>query len=267
MLSGSHLTGATMTKLWYLRFMLLALSVGDSGTAGAASPLPSYIDAAVADSARPASQVALDAWRRPAEVIAYAGIKPGDRLADFMSGNAYFTRIFSRIVGPQGKVYAYLPTQQLATCSPEETAGTREIQGDPHYSNVEVIITPSNEFAAPELLDAVWMSQDYHDLHDKFMRPTDVAAVNSAIFKALKPGGIYLIIDHVARSGSGLRDTETLHRIDPASIRAEVTAAGFRFESQSEILRNPNDAHVLPVFDKAIRYRTDQIILKFRKPR
>jgi predicted methyltransferase len=91
-------------------------------------------------------------------------------------------------------------------------------------------------------------------------------AVNAAIFRALKPGGVFLVIDHVAQAASGLRDTETLHRIDPDTIRAEVTAAGFVLESQSDALRNPDDAHLKPVFDPAIRHRTDQVVLKFRKP-
>jgi predicted methyltransferase len=93
-----------------------------------------------------------------------------------------------------------------------------------------------------------------------------VVRVNAAIFQALRPGGVFLVIDHVATAGSGLRDTETLHRIDPDTIRSEVTTAGFVFESQSEALRNPADSHSLPVFDPAIRHKTDQVILKFRKP-
>jgi predicted methyltransferase len=98
------------------------------------------------------------------------------------------------------------------------------------------------------------------------MAPTDVGKVNAAIYRALKPGGVLLIIDHAAAAGSGLRDTDTLHRIDPRSIRAEVTAAGFLFESESNALENPSDNHTLPVFDSSIRHRTDQVVLKFRKP-
>lgn len=106
----------------------------------------------------------------------------------------------------------------------------------------------------------------YHDLHDSFMKPLDVAALNAALYRALKPGGVLIVIDHAAEAGSGLRDTETLHRIDPASIRAEVTAAGFVYEGESTVLRNPDDSHTLLVFDPAIRHRTDQIVLRFRKP-
>jgi predicted methyltransferase len=226
----------------------------------------SQLAAALADPARPPEEVQLDALRKPAEVIAFAGLKSGDRVADFMAGNGYFTRIFSRVVGPAGRVYAFTPAQQLANCSPGETAGTRELAHDARYGNVAVLIDAADRFAVPEPVDLVWTAQNYHDLHDSFMKPIDVAAVNAAIYRALKPGGVYLVIDHAADAGSGLRDTETLHRIDPATIRAEVTAAGFVFEGESQVLRNPGDSHELRVFDAAIRHRTDQVVLRFRKP-
>lgn len=224
------------------------------------------LSAALADPGRPAEEVQLDALRKPAEVIAFAGLKRNDRVADFMSGNGYFTRIFSRLVGPGGRVYAFIPAQQLANCSASETAGTRALGRDRRYANVEVLIDAADRFVVPEPVDLVWTAQNYHDLHDSFMKPVDVAALNAAIYRALKPGGVYLVIDHAAQAGSGLRDTETLHRIDPESIRAEVSAAGFRFEGESPVLHNPDDSHKLRVFDPAIRHRTDQIVLKFRKP-
>lgn len=247
---------------------LILLSIGVAAGA-VATPIPSLmtdIDAAIADAARPATQVEQDRRRKPAEVIAFAGIKRGDRIADFMYGNGYFSRLFSDVVGPTGRVYAFLPTQELANCKVEETAGTKALEQDKRYRNVHVLIDPSDQFAAPESLDLVWTALNYHDLHDKFMAPTNVALVNAAIFRALKPGGVLLIIDHVAAVGSGLRDTESLHRIDPQSIRSEVTAAGFVFEAENDALRNPEDAHTLPVFDPAIRFKTDQVVLKFRKP-
>ena len=235
-------------------------------SAASAAEAPVDIAQAIADPARPPVQVELDQWRKPAEVIAFAGLKRGDRVADFMSGGGYFTRLFSKVVGPTGRVYAFLPTQQLQNCAPEETAGTKSLQRDPRYENVHVMADTSERFSAPEALDMIWMSQSYHDLHDRFMAPTDTALLNAAIFRALKPGGVFIVIDHAAEPGSGLRDTETLHRIDPESIRSEVTAAGFVLEARSDLLRNPADSHALLVFDPAIRHRTDQVILKFRKP-
>ena len=234
--------------------------------AQAAALSPDYITRAIADTARPVEQIKLDIWRKPAAVIAFSGLKPGERVADFMPGNAYFTRIFSKIVGPEGHVYAFVPTQELANCAPGETEGTRVLQQDGRYKNITVLVDAADRFAAPERLDMVWTAQNYHDLYDSFMKPTDVAAFNRAVFRALKPGGVFLVIDHVAAAGSGLRDTETLHRIDPEAIRAAVTAAGFVLEAQSDVLRNPEDTHALAVFDPAIRHRTDQIVYKFRKP-
>jgi predicted methyltransferase len=252
---------------WPLLISLAVLCPVPSARA-ATDPMqvPAYIAAAVADPARPASEIALDALRKPAEVIAFAGVKPGERVADFMAGNAYFTRILSRIVGPRGRVYAFLPAQELANCAPEETAGTKALQADKRYANVRLLIDAADRFTAPEPLDLVWTAQNYHDLHDKFMAPIDIARLNAAIFRALKAGGTFIVIDHVAPAGSGLRDTETLHRIDPQSIIEEVSAAGFVLQGQSPLLRNPDDTHELPVFDAAIRHHTDQVVLKFRKP-
>jgi len=233
---------------------------------GALAAVPRFVSAAVADPARPAQQVSLDPWRKPAEVLAFSGVKPGNRVADFMPGNAYFTRLLSDIVGPSGRVYAFVPDEQVAHCAPGEIAGTRALAAERHYANVQLLYGAAQRFAVAEPLDLVWIAQDYHDLHDKFMGPTDVARFNAAVFRALKPGGTFLVIDHAAEAGSGLRDTETLHRIDRDSIVREVTAAGFALQAESDVLRNRADTHRLAVFNAAIRHRTDQVVLRFRKP-
>lgn len=222
---------------------------------------------AIADARRPIEQVKQDAARRPDLVVAFAGVKPGDRIADFMPGNAYFTRIFSDLVGPAGRVYAFVPDEQVANCPASEIAGTRAIAREPGYANVMVLTDSVANFRVPEKLDVLWTAQNYHDLHDAFMGPADIVALDRAFFNALKPGGVFLVIDHVAESGSGLRDTETLHRIDPAQLRKEIEAAGFVLEATSEALRNSDDSHALRVFDPRIRGRTDQLVFRFRKPR
>src|SRR6267154_4062193 len=183
-----------------------------------------------------------------------------------MPGNEYFTRLFSAVVGATGRVYAFLPAEKIRNCPTEEIAGTREVGRDPTYANASVLTDAVERFALPAPVDLIWTAQNYHDLHDPFMGPANVAIVDRAFFAALKPGGVLLIIDHAAAPGSGLRDTDPLHRIDPARIRAEVEAVGFRFEAASEVLRNPADTHQLHVFDPAIRGRTDQIAYRFRKP-
>jgi predicted methyltransferase len=113
----------------------------------------------------------------------------------------------------------------------------------------------------------VFIRQNYHDLHDKFMGPADIARFNRHVYEALKPGGVFVVLDHAAAAGSGLRDTDTLHRIEPEAVKTEVTAAGFMLEAESAILASPADDHTKFVFDPAIRGHTDQFLLRFRKPR
>jgi len=228
--------------------------------------IPAALAAAVADPRRPADQVKLDPARKPAQLIAFAELKAGDRIVDFMPGNGYFTRIMSAVVGSNGRVYAFLPEEQLANCAPSEVAGAKALGDDRSYSNVSVLRAAIAKFRAPEELDVIWTAQNYHDLHDSFMGPADVVALNRAFFTALKPGGIFLVIDHIAESGSGLRDTESLHRIDPLRLRQEIEAAGFVLETQSDVLRNLRDDHRLPVFDSKVRGQTDQLVYRFRKP-
>lgn len=234
-------------------------------SAAAASTAPRVAEA-LADARRPPADVARDPARRPAELIAFAGVKPGDRVADFFSGGGYFTRILSDVVGPRGRVYAIIPAEMARNCDPSEFAGAREVAREGTYRNVAVLTRETLDFAPARPLDVIWSSQNYHDLHDRFMEGLDVAAADRALFRALKPGGVLLIVDHVAAAGSGLRDTDTLHRIDPAAVRRELEAAGFVLEAESPLLRNPADDHALRVFDPRIRGRTDQMVLKFRKP-
>jgi predicted methyltransferase len=247
-------------------FAAFLLTVFSPLSAHADRQIPTIVTAAVADARRPADQVMLDPARKPAQLLAFAELKAGDRVADFMPGNGYFTRILSDVVGANGHVYAFLPMEQLANCAPSEVAGTKTLEHDPSYANVSVLSAATANFNLASL-DAIWTAQNYHDLHDSFMGPANVAALNRAFFKALKPGAIYLVIDHIAESGSGLRDTESLHRIDPLRLRKEIEAAGFRLDAQSDLLRNLKDDHTLSVFDGKVRGRTDQVVFRFRKPK
>jgi predicted methyltransferase len=251
---------------WRLVGFLCLSACAAGAMADALVRIPPSLAAALSDPRRPSPQVKLDATRKPGPTIAFSGVKSGDHVADFMPGNAYFTRILSDIVGPQGRIYAFIPEEQIANCAPREIAGTQAIAHDLSYSNVTVLTGSLANFRVPEKLDLLWTAQNYHDLHDSFLGPADVAALNAAFFKALKPGGVLLVIDHVAESGSGLRDTETLHRIDPERMKSEIEAAGFIFESQSDALRNPGDDHRRSVFDPLIRGRTDQVVFRFRRP-
>jgi predicted methyltransferase len=248
-----------------LAALFAALAISTGLAAAASEPTPANISAAVADSARPEADRARDANRKPAECLTFAGVKPGDRVADLIPGNGYFTRLFSKAVGAKGYVYAYMPSDIDEIY--RKHGLTIPPAADPNYPNVSYIHAPVAKFVTPEKLDIVWTSQNYHDLHDKFFGPADIPAVNKAIFDSLKPGGVYVVLDHAADAGSGLRDTDTLHRIDEAAVKKEVEAAGFKLVAESDILRNPADPHTDNVFKPAIRGKTDQFILKFRKPR
>jgi predicted methyltransferase len=235
-------------------------------TAIAATAIPAYVARAVADPSRPAGDVGRDADRKPAELIAFSGMKPGWTIADYIPGTGYYERIFSGVVGPKGRVYAFYPSE-IPNFRKEvklPPSGTTPWLG---AANVTALVAPANEFAAPAPLDLVWISDNYHDLHDPFFAPADLAKINAAVFKALKPGGVYLVVDHRAEAGSGLRDTNTLHRIDEAAVKSEVEAAGFQLVAESDALKNPADNHTLKIFDPAIRSHTDHFILKFRKPK
>ena len=242
-----------------------ALVIFGCATISAHSAVPSNIANSVANPDRPDDDRQRDADRRPAEVLTFAGIKNGEKVADFIPGKGYFSRLLSGAVGPQGHVYAFVPSEFASFLKqPLPANGSMPYQ---NFQNVSVIAGPVNDFAAPETLDLVWISLNYHDLHDPFFAPADLAKINKAVFAALKPGGRYVIIDHAAAAGSGLRDTNTLHRIDEASVKSEVEAAGFKLNGESDSLHNAGDPRTANVRDPAIRGKTDQFILIFGKPK
>ena len=232
-----------------------------------AAHVPAYISAAVDDPARPQEDRQRDALRKPAQTLEFAGIKPGERVIELVPGRGYFTRLLSKVVGTKGHVQALSPPRraEAPADSPDPAAATVAIAADPNYSNVTAQTQPLARISASEPVDVVWTSQNYHDLHNA--ATIDVAAFNRSVFEALKPGGVYIVLDHAAASGSGTRDTSTLHRIDPATVKAEVEAAGFVLAAQSDLLHNKDDAHTAKVFDPQIRGKTDQFLLKFRKPK
>jgi predicted methyltransferase len=226
----------------------------------AASPV---IDAAIADPGRPAKDTALDAERKPAELLAFIHLQRGATIVDVVPG-AYWDRLFAKVVGPQGHVYDFMPDELAkAEHKPLPVAGSAPIADLP---NVTAYSGPTNSFAVPTPADVVWIRQNYHDLYDRFMAPTDVPTFDKAVFKALKKGGYFVVIDHSAPDGSGLADTNTTHRIDAAVVKNDMAAAGFVFVAESSALRNPADPRDKLVFDPSIRGKTDQFIYIFQKP-
>jgi predicted methyltransferase len=238
-----------------------ALAACLASTVIQAAGIPKAVSAAVADSARPQADKDRDANRKPAEVVAFAGIKAGDKVVDLLAGGGYFTRIFSGVVGPKGKVYA-LGFPPRPNGPPDALAA---IAADPHYSNVTEVSGRVNELSLPEPVDVIWTSDNYHDLHNV---PGDIIpGFNKKMFDLLKPGGTFIVLDHAAEAGSGARDTQTLHRIDPAIVKTEVEAAGFVLDGQSDALKNKDDPHTAGVRDETVRGKTDQFVLKFKKPK
>jgi len=243
----------------------LALPVA---TAVAAPPMksnvPAYVTAAINDPARK-NDVGDDDRRKLADLMAFTELKPGQSVVDLIPGSGYFTRVFSGIVGPQGHVYVVWPNEYAAE-SKSDVQASKALVADPHYANVAVFMVPAKEFKTPDKVDVVFTSQNYHDYPDKFMGNVDPTVFDKQVFDSLKPGGLFVVIDHVAETGSGMRDTDTLHRIDPAIVKKQVESVGFKFDGESDVLRNPADPHNIKVFDKAIRGHTDQFVYRFRKP-
>lgn len=230
-----------------------------------ATPL-SLIAAAVADPARPDVDKQRDAERLPAQMLKFAQVKPGEAIAELLPGGGYFTRLFSKAVGSSGHVFALVPARapDVPADAPDFAARVKALAADPGYSNVSVVEQPFGQLSAPQKVGLVWTSQNYHDLHN--LPGLDVGVFNQLIFDALQPGGLYVIVDHAAVEGSGLRDTGTLHRIDAATVKQEVLAAGFEYVGSSDVLRHAEDPRTAKVFDPSVRGRTDQFVLKFRRP-
>jgi predicted methyltransferase len=227
--------------------LLLAISIGAGATASSQTPQP--------------AAPALDpAWKVP-EVVAFIGLKKGDKVADIIGGR--LTGPLAEAVGPTGKVYA-VETSEIVKGHPQLMDRMKALaaQSPNVVVSDEPVATP-----LPSGLDAVFIRQNYHDLYDKFMGPADVPAFNKAVFAALKPGGVYVVLDHVAVAGSGIGATETLHRIDPARVKADVLAAGFTLDAESSILANAGDDHTKGVFDPSVRGHTDQFLYRFKKPK
>ena len=254
-----------MTSSHFHRFAALALLAGLAGACSAeadtgTAPNPATI---VADPARPEADRALDADRHPADLLALLDLKAGQTVADVWPGD-YWDRLFANAVGPAGKVYAvHLEEADKAEDNPTPPDGSMPLPGHP---NVITVVTHANTLALPAKADVIWMRQNYHDLYDKFMGPADVPAFNKAVYAALKPGGRFVIIDHAAPDGSGLRDTDTTHRIDAAVVKSDLAAAGFRFVGESQVLRNPADDRTKLVFEPSVRGKTDQFVYVFERP-
>lgn len=220
--------------------------------------------AALANPARPATDTARDATRKPAALLAFAGIKPGQRVADFIMGGGYLTRILSGAVGPKGVIYAYQPSEFIAF---RAKYGEEQDNVAAAHANVKPLRPSLSSFELPEQVDVIITVQNFHDLYLKPMPAGTAEKAKVALFKALKPGGTLIVVDHVAKPGSGFEAADTLHRIDPALARMELEKAGFKFERATPIWRSKADPLTDNVFNPSIRGKTDQFAFRFRKPK
>jgi predicted methyltransferase len=221
--------------------------------------------AAAQEAARPPQDVAKDALRHPREVLAFAGVKPGDTVIEMIPGGGYYTRLLSAAVGPSGRVFAVIPTF-IAEHMSKAVDMEKALAAEPGYGNVTVVVEGLGKITEQGPADVVFTAQNYHDLHNAAVPPGTAAAVDQAVFAALKPGGVYLVEDHVGAPGTGASEAGTLHRIEPAFARTEIEASGLRYDGSTPVVANPTDPHTAKVFDPSIRGRTDQFVFRFRKP-
>jgi predicted methyltransferase len=231
--------------------LAVSLCAGTSALSQPAAPEPSPI----------ALPTTVDPAWKVNDVIAFIGIKKGDKVADVMAGR--FTASLAQAVGPSGKVYAVEAAEALKV-HPEALDRMKELS-----TKSPNVVVSDNSITAPlpSGLDAVFIRWNYHDLYNQFMGGSGkAAALNKAVFAALKPGGVYVVLDHAAAAGTGVDSTQKLHRIDPARVKEDALAAGFKFDAESSVLANKADDHTKNVFDPSIRNHTDQFLLRFKKP-
>jgi len=251
-----------MTRTHRLLAALL-LAATPLATAHAA---PANVTAAVADASRPADAKALDASRRPAEVLRFLGLEAGDRALDVMTGAGYYAEVMAKAVGPKGSVVALEPP--VFVSEKGKAALAKLVERAP---NIELLMQMPGEMKlAPASFDFALLHMVYHDFYwesaqYKFPRMDPDAALTT-LFAAMKPGGVVGVVDHVGKAGDTRATADKLHRIDPATVRADFARAGFVLEGESDLLRVPGDDGSTLVFDPAVRGKTDRIVYRFRKP-
>jgi predicted methyltransferase len=220
--------------------------------------VPNYISKAVADPSRPTRDSSRDSLRLPGETLAFAGVKPGMAVAELFPAGGYYTRMISDVVGPKGKVYGI----ENAKWDKGEDA---KMAAEPGHANVQVQLVKFGEFNLPQKVDLFWTTQNYHDLHVAEYGNLDIAAFNKHVYDALKPGGIYFVLDHQANPGTDDAQIAKVHRIEKSQVIKEVTAAGFKLVGEGNALHRAEDDHTKGSSDPAIKSHTDQFMLKFQK--
>ena len=202
------------------------------------------------------------------ELIRFSGVDTGSTVIDVYPGDGDWTRLFSGIVGPKGRVYSFVPAE-VAHFKNDPVGRMRTLAQEPGRENVEIVSAELVAMpASTQPADVLWLHLFYHDLHTELMQAKGATAAqfNRAVYERLKPGGRYIIIDHAAAVGAGTSNAQSLHRIEPASVREEVEAAGFALSAESAMLANKDDSHSIKVFDPSIKGETDRFAYRFVKP-
>ena len=256
-----------MARTAFMAGVVLTLSV-PLALAAKTAPAPDF-HAAVTAPGRPDDATQLDAGRLPEQVLAFEGLKTGEKAADIMAGSGYYTEIMARAVGPRGHVTAYDP-EQFTKGDPKDAATWGELMKREH--NVSRVVYPFEGFKAPTgAYDFVMIHLDYHDLYwesAKYgIKRIEPASFLKTLYAAVKPGGTVAVIDHVALPGDTRATVDKLHRIDPDVVKADFKAAGFVLDGDSDMLRNRTDDHSKLVFDPEVRGKTDRFVFRFRKPK
>lgn len=239
-------------------FLLIGLS--------AAEARPAEVAAAVTAAGRPADAVALDASRKPVEVLRFLGLEQGDRALDLFAGSGYYTEIMAQAVGPKGSALGWDPANFMSEKNRAAWAALKTRQ-----PGAGLFVTPADALALPsDAFDFVLLHMVYHDTYwqsDKYHFPRmDPAAFLRTVYQSTKAGGIVGVVDHVGPAGDTREVVEKLHRIDPARVRADFEAAGFIFDGESNLLHVAGDDHSKNVFDPEVRGKTDRFVYKFHKP-
>jgi predicted methyltransferase len=244
-----------------------AAPAASASASAAAAPAP-QVRASIDSADRLAGDRDEDSWRKPDAVLDFLGVKPGMRVVDYFAGGGYYTELLARVVGPQGQVIAFnnAPYLKYAGDKPAQRYGQERLP-----NVVQLTGTPEEAAFEPNSLDAALFVQSYHDLYwrakDNSWPQTDPKKALAALAPALKSGAVVVVLDHVAKPGADpLVDVDVTHRIDPAVVKRDFEAVGLELESESAVFANPGDDHTKPVFDEAIRHKTDQFMYRFRKP-
>jgi len=244
----------------YLASLALVAAIA-APVAGSSRPNDT-ITKAVANPARPADSKAADALRKPGETLTFSGVKPGMTVGEFYPGGGYFTRMLSIVVGPKGHVYG-LENQGWKGAVEADKA----LLAEGKWANVSIDSKPFGTVTFPKPLDVAWVTQNYHDLKIAEYGKVDTIAFDRAVYKALKPGGTFFILDHQGRAGMNDAEIAKMHRINRDVVVREVTSVGFKLAAEGKFLRRAGDDHSKSIFDKAIQGHTDQYALRFVKPR